>query len=101
MAVTTGSPSAGRSSGGRAAREEAAVTRTLQYGYPGGAGNKYYRHSGQVTLAGPLLAVAVGGAAAVALAFAYAYADLYFPLIYLNLLLCLGFGAALGAVPGA
>lgn len=76
------------------------MTQTMQYGYPGGAGDQYYRHSGQVTFAGPLLALAVGGAVAAALAFAYAYADLYIPLIYLNLLLCLGFGAALGAVPG-
>lgn len=77
------------------------MTQPLQYGFQGNQlYNQYYKHSGKVTLAGPALGLIVGLPAAVALGFVYAYIDLYSPIVYLNVLLCMAFGAALGAVPG-
>jgi hypothetical protein len=71
----------------------------LTYGYEGD--RQYgllYRHSGRVTLRGTLLAAVAGLAAAVASGVIYAYADLYIPLVYLNIALCMGFGAAVGGL---
>lgn len=71
----------------------------LQYGY---AGNQpysgFYRHSGKVTLRGTALAVLAGLAVAVVTGYLYGYADLYMPIVYGNVLLCLAFGGAIGFV---
>ncbi len=71
----------------------------LQYGLSGQPGQgPFYKHSGAVTLHGAGLAGAVGIVAAIVLGSIYAYADLYIPIIYLNLLLSAGFGAGVGAI---
>lgn len=58
----------------------------------------YYRHSGKYEVTGFLLGFVTAVAAAVGLAFVYAYAVRYIPIIYVNLVLVLGFGAASGAI---
>src|SRR4051812_20328918 len=72
----------------------------LSYGLGGSrAYGQYYQHSGAVTFLGPLLGFAAGIPAAILLGVAYAYADAYIPIIYLNLLLALAFGAGVAFVP--
>jgi hypothetical protein len=58
----------------------------------------YYKPSNKMPPAG-ILALLVGGvAAALLLALVYIYAVWYIPFVYINFLLCLGFGLGLGAV---
>jgi hypothetical protein len=57
-----------------------------------------YKHSGAAPALGVLTALAAGLAAAIPLAFIYAYAFWYIPIIYLNVLLTLAFGAIIGGV---
>jgi hypothetical protein len=58
----------------------------------------YYAHSGRFSLRGLLFGVTGGLTAGVALGAGYAYALAYIPLVYLNALLPVGFGAVLGLV---
>ncbi|TGE27228.1 hypothetical protein [Hymenobacter metallicola] len=60
--------------------------------------SQYYQPSNRITVGGVLGLVLLGAAAAVPLAFLYVYAVWYIPFIYINVLLTLGFGAALGFV---
>ncbi len=62
---------------------------------------QYYKHSGGLNPAGVALAAVVGTVAAAAMAVPYAYADNHIPEIYLNGLVCIVFGVALGVVPAA
>src|SRR4051794_22838506 len=57
-----------------------------------------YKHSGRFTPVGLVLGIIAGVATSVVAAIIYAYGDLYIPLIYLNVLLCVVFGAAVGVV---
>jgi hypothetical protein len=59
-----------------------------------------YIHSGKAPLTGLLLAMFAGLATAVVLGVAYAFAVVYIPIIYLNMLLTMGFGAAIGGAVG-
>lgn len=56
----------------------------------------YYEESGKVPPIGPVLALAAGGIVAAILSFVYAYAINFIPFIYLNFMLTLGLGAAVG-----
>jgi len=56
----------------------------------------YYQHSGKYSISGALYALVVGSVIACSLAFVYAYIIVYSPLVYINLLVTLGFGALLG-----
>jgi hypothetical protein len=56
----------------------------------------YYHHSGKYSVTGALYAVVVGALIACACAFVYAYVILYSPIIYLNILLMVGFGVTMG-----
>jgi hypothetical protein len=78
---------------------EVHVSQTLSYGLMG-RGYQYYQHSGKVTAHGILLAAAIGLPAAVLMGIAYAYADLYSPIVYLNILLAIGFGVGIAWVCG-
>ncbi len=59
-----------------------------------------YIHSGKAPLTGLMMAMLAGLATAVVLGVAYAFAVVYIPIVYLNLLLTMGFGAAIGGVVG-
>jgi hypothetical protein len=59
---------------------------------------RFYRHSGQFSLTGLVIGLTVTSIVGSALAFIYAYALIYIPLIYINALLTLGFGIALGFI---
>src|SRR5262245_17475610 len=59
---------------------------------------QYYKHSGKIPIHSVLLGLSAGLVASAILAIAYAYADLYIPIVYLNILLCLGFGAGVSIV---
>src|SRR3954471_17908676 len=76
------------------------VSQTLSYGMMDRSYSQYYRHSGKVTIHGLLVAAIVGLPAAVLLGIAYGYADIYCPIIYLNILLTLGFGAGIAWICG-
>lgn len=65
-----------------------------------GKSRRFYSHSGRVPLLGPVLMVAVGLLAALVLGGIYGYALFYIPLIYLNALMVLLFGGAMGWVLG-
>ncbi|MBI2678074.1 MAG: hypothetical protein HYX28_04785 [Candidatus Koribacter versatilis] len=56
----------------------------------------YYQHSGKYSVTGALYAVVVGSVIACACAFVYAYIIVYCPIVYLNALIALGFGAVIG-----
>ena len=60
-----------------------------------------YKHSGRVPVAGLLWSLMVGGATAALLGVVYAYATNYIPLVYINFLLTIGYGAAIGGAVGA
>jgi hypothetical protein len=59
-------------------------------------GGLYYKHSGKFSLGGAIYALVVGSAIMCFCAFVYAYIILYSPLVYINLLVTLGFGAIVG-----
>jgi hypothetical protein len=61
-------------------------------------GDLYYHHSGRFPLSGAVVGLLVGGICAIMLGAAYSYAVLYVPYPKLSVLLCMGFGAAVGAV---
>ncbi|RZK26574.1 MAG: hypothetical protein EOO63_14520 [Hymenobacter sp.] len=61
----------------------------------------YYQPSNKMPLAGTLALLAGGVAAALVLALVYIYAVWYIPFIYINFILCLGFGLLLGAALAA
>lgn len=56
----------------------------------------YYKASGKVSPIGPIVMFSIGGALALALGFAYAYATFYIPIIYINVLITVGAGFAIG-----
>lgn len=56
-----------------------------------------YRHSGKTPLAGLTLATLAGLATAIVLGVAYSYAIVYCPIVYVNILLTLLYGCAIGA----
>jgi hypothetical protein len=58
----------------------------------------YYQPSNKMPPAGVLALVAGGVVAALVLALVYIYAVWYIPFVYINFVLCLGFGLLLGAV---
>jgi hypothetical protein len=58
----------------------------------------FYRHSGRFSPAGWISAAATSLLPASILAFVYAYGIIYIPLVYGNILLCLAYGFAIGAV---
>lgn len=58
----------------------------------------YYQPSNKMPPAGILALLAGGMIAALALALVYIYAVWYIPFVYINFILCLGFGLGLGAV---
>ena len=58
--------------------------------------NPYYQPSHKTPVAGILLLLAGGVATAALLALMYIYAVWYIPFVYINCLLCLGFGLVLG-----
>ena len=58
----------------------------------------YYRHSGKFSLGGVLFAVALGLAVGVASAWLYAWLVHWDPIIYINILACVGFSIAIGTV---
>ena len=60
-----------------------------------------YKHSGRVPVAGLLWSLMLGGATAAVLGVVYAYATNYIPLVYINFLLTIAFGAAIGGAVGA
>ena len=75
-------------------------SRSLDYGYQSQAFySGYYRHSGKVNFPGVAASILAGLAAGLVLAWLYVLADLYIPLVQLNLLAVLAFGAAMGAMP--
>ena len=79
-----------------------AEVKPIEYGHAGVTPYRpFYSHSGKVTLRGTALSVVVGLLVAVLTGFIYAYADLYIPIVYLNVMLCLGFGAVIGAAAAA
>lgn len=57
----------------------------------------YYKPSNKMPPAGILALLAGGVAAALVLALVYIYAVWYIPFVYINFILCLGFGLLLGA----
>ncbi|MGI4884569.1 MAG: hypothetical protein ACRYFR_06380 [Janthinobacterium lividum] len=57
----------------------------------------YYQPSNKMPLGGAVLFLLGGAAAAAVLALVYVYAIWYIPFIYVNFVLCLGFGLLLGA----
>src|SRR6266568_3144420 len=59
-----------------------------------------YMHSEKAPLTGLMLAMLAGLATAVVLGGAYAFAVVYIPIVYLNMLLTMGFGAAIGGAVG-
>jgi hypothetical protein len=59
-----------------------------------------YQHSGIVPLVGAVQALAIGCASAVVLGVVYAFTFYYIPYVYLNFLLAIGFGAAVGWIVG-
>lgn len=61
----------------------------------------YYQPSNKMPLAGILALLAGGVVAALVLALVYIYAVWYIPFIYINFILCLGFGLLLGAALAA
>ncbi len=73
---------------------------TLSYS-SGQTVGSYYSHSGKAPPAGVIAGLVVGLIAAPIVAAVYAYGDLYIPFVYLNILLTLAFGAALGLVPSS
>lgn len=58
---------------------------------------RYYRHSGAFGFRGLIYMLALGAIGAVVLGLIYAYAIEYIPLVYLNMLLVIGYGTAIGA----
>lgn len=58
--------------------------------------NPYYQPSNKMPLGGSLLLLVGGTVAAAILAVVYTYAEWYLPFVYLNFVLCLGFGFLLG-----
>ena len=58
----------------------------------------YYRPSGAAPIGGVLLTLALGVAAAFPIAFLYAFINHHDPILYLNILLAVGFGFVLGWV---
>jgi hypothetical protein len=62
--------------------------------------NPTYIHSGKAPLTGLMLAMLAGLATAIVLGVAYAFAVVYIPILYLNMLLSMGFGAAIGGAVG-
>ena len=56
----------------------------------------YYQASNKMPLGGVVLLLLGGTVAALALAFVYIYAIWYIPFVYINFLLCIGFGLMLG-----
>lgn len=58
--------------------------------------NKYYKHSGAVSVNGLVFMALYGAVGAVLLAAIYGYADYYIPSVYLNMLLVIIFGAMVG-----
>jgi len=59
-----------------------------------------YRHSGAVTLSGLLLSSVAGACCALALGFGYTWAIAWIPFVYVNFLLALGLGGAVGFLVG-
>ncbi len=57
----------------------------------------FYRHSGEFSMTGFTCATAGGIVAAIALAWAYVAIERWIPLVYANVLGCVGFGAGVGA----
>lgn len=58
----------------------------------------YYRHSGKVPLASPLIVFCIGALGAAVLSGAYGYAMRYIPLVYFNFLITIGFGAIMAII---
>lgn len=58
--------------------------------------NLHYRHSGRIPPAGLILMPVAGGLTAIALGVIYSFAICYIPIVYLNLLLTIGFGMGIG-----
>ena len=58
---------------------------------------RYYRHSGAFGFQGLVYMLAFGAVAAVVLGLVYAYSTEYIPLVYLNMLLVIAYGAGVGA----
>ena len=58
--------------------------------------NKYYEHSGQIGLIGPIYMIVFGTVAALVLGAIYGYAIYYIPFIYFRFIITLIFGAAVG-----
>ena len=58
------------------------------------------RHSGQAPFLALLMACAVGIIAVIPTAIIYAAGDIYIPLVYARILLCIGLGFMIGVVPG-
>jgi hypothetical protein len=78
------------------------MTQPLQYGVASQhVYARYYSHSGKVTAMGIVVAFLVGVPAAIVAGLFYAYADLYSPIVYLNVALTLFFGVGMGALCGA
>lgn len=65
-----------------------------------GGPDLYYRHSGRFTAGGLLLGLVGGSVASIVLAIPYAYITLWVPLIYINGLTVLAYGAAVGWITG-
>lgn len=57
---------------------------------------EFYKHSGTVPVAGAIQTAFAGLGTAITLAWAYSYAIVWIPIVYINFLLTLGFGAAIG-----
>src|SRR5512146_3526374 len=58
---------------------------------------KYYSHSGKFEILGLVYMLVFGAAGALVLGLIYAYATDYIPLVYLNMLLVIGYGCGVGA----
>ena len=58
----------------------------------------YYEHSGKFSLMGVVMAILMGSLIGCVGGFLYAYIILYCPIIYINLLLTVGFGLVMGAL---
>ena len=71
------------------------MTSSLTYASP-----MYYRHSGQFSAVGLLMAIFGSLIAAIILAAVYAYVDLYCPIVYVNFIATVVFGVAVGGVAG-
>ena len=60
-----------------------------------------YRSSGAVPIGGLTLGVLAGAGVAIALSVVYAYATIYIPIVQIEFLITMGFGAAIGAATAA